>query len=396
MNEIFENDNLLFPDYNNSILNISALIAKIYGVNTSVEPTNLLNFEKLADKKNIIFIILDGFGLNLIRHYKEKLPFLSSSLKGKVTSVFPSTTASAITSVFTGKLPAEHGVIGWALYFKEFHRTFDYLPMRDSATNEQLSEKIYDYFKILSPDAILSKIHKKNPKLNLGYLSPKRIKGTPYNKLITKDAKIKGYKKESSMLKKILGMILSKKRNLIIGYSVYPDSLEHHHGTTSKEVEDFLTAIDKDLKKFYKNLPENSGVIISADHGLTDIEKFYIINDDTELFDSLIMPPFLDSRFLSFFVKPHKEEHFRHAFAKYEEDFILFSREEFIELGFLGEADYHHKLDDFIGNFIAIATGNKAFRYRYWQKDDENKIFKAHHSGLTKNEMEVPLFYFEK
>ncbi len=397
MTKIIDNDNLVFPNYKKSILNLSALFAKIYGVNTGSEPLAFENLQNLSDKRNIVFIIFDGFGYNLIsRYYSDKLPFFKKHLKDKLTSVFPSTTAAAITSIYTAKVPAEHGVMGWALYFKEFFRIFDYLPTKDTSTGKAVSESIYDYYKLLKPDSVFRKIIKKNPELNISYITPKYLKGTPYNKLISQGAKTIAYSKESSMLKKILKITANKKRNFIVAYSTNPDSIEHHKGVNSKEVEKFLIKTDKDLKLFYDKLPEDTAVFISADHGLTEIDDFYIINDDTTLNNCLILPPFPESRFVSFFVKPHKTVIFEEAFRKYQNDFMLFTRDEFLTYGFLGDAKPHYKLDDFIGNYLAIAIGNKGFRYLYRQKKDENKIFRAHHSGLTKDEMEIPLFYFEK
>ncbi len=397
MKRILENENLIFPDYKNSVLNVSAFLAEIYDVNVAAEPIRILDYESISSKKNVVVIILDGFGYNLLeKYYNGKLPFFKEVLLSKITSVFPSTTAAAITSIYSGKLPAEHGVIGWALYFKEYFKIFEYLPVKDKSTGKELSLKIYDYFKLLKPDSLIRKIANANPDLNITYITPKKLKGTPYNNIIAQGSNVKGFKKEKVMLKKISKALSNNKRNFVIAYSTNPDSLEHVHGTRSKVIEKFLTDLDKDFRQFYANLPKDTSVIITADHGLTDLDKFYIINEDRDLYNSLILPPFPESRFVSFFVKPHKEKIFKNAFFKYENDFILFDREEFITFGFLGDADYHYKIDDFLGNYIAIAIGNKGFRYLYRQKEDKNITFKAHHSGITKDEMEVPLFYFEK
>ena len=39
--------------------------------------------------------------------------------RAAITSVFPSTTASAITTSYTGRTPLEHGLTGWFAYFGE-------------------------------------------------------------------------------------------------------------------------------------------------------------------------------------------------------------------------------------------------------------------------------------
>ena len=47
-------------------------------------------------------------------------PLLDSSVIGVLSSVTPSTTATVLTSLWTGKEPGEHGVIGYELWLKEF------------------------------------------------------------------------------------------------------------------------------------------------------------------------------------------------------------------------------------------------------------------------------------
>ena len=52
----------------------------------------------------------------------------------------------------------------------------------------------------------------------------------------------------------------------------------------------------------------------------------------------------------------------------------------------------HPKIDDFIGDYIAIAISDSAMKSIYMQNGKWKKEFKAHHAGLTEDEMLVPLF----
>ena len=58
---------ILFPDYNHSILNLITSILKYYKVSTQYN--TLEKIDQLLEKqyKNIVLIILDGMGENILR-----------------------------------------------------------------------------------------------------------------------------------------------------------------------------------------------------------------------------------------------------------------------------------------------------------------------------------------
>ena len=76
--------------------------------------------------KNIVFICLDGLGINPININLDKDAFLKRNIKQVLTSTFPSTTTNATTSLACNKLPLEHGWFGWSLYFDEINRNIEY------------------------------------------------------------------------------------------------------------------------------------------------------------------------------------------------------------------------------------------------------------------------------
>jgi hypothetical protein len=63
----------------------------------------------------VVLLLIDGLGSEQLRTRREIAPVLSAGEGGCITSVAPSTTACALTTLVTGKLPAEHGVLGYRL-----------------------------------------------------------------------------------------------------------------------------------------------------------------------------------------------------------------------------------------------------------------------------------------
>ena len=58
-------------------------------------------------------LVLDGLGWDALGDHPDALPTLVALAGGPITTVVPSTTASALTSITTGLAPAQHGVVGF-------------------------------------------------------------------------------------------------------------------------------------------------------------------------------------------------------------------------------------------------------------------------------------------
>ena len=57
--------------------------------------------------------MLDGLGEEQLRERVSLAPVLAGGVGDPITSVAPSTTACALTTLVTGRVPAEHGVVGY-------------------------------------------------------------------------------------------------------------------------------------------------------------------------------------------------------------------------------------------------------------------------------------------
>ena len=67
----------------------------------------------VAEADQIVLLVLDGLGWNQLQARRALAPTLCSMAGGPITTVAPSTTATALTSLATGLTPGEHGVIGY-------------------------------------------------------------------------------------------------------------------------------------------------------------------------------------------------------------------------------------------------------------------------------------------
>jgi hypothetical protein len=66
-----------------------------------------------AGARQVVLLVLDGLGWEQLREREELAPTLAAMAGRPVTSVVPTTTATALTSITTGCPPAAHGVVGY-------------------------------------------------------------------------------------------------------------------------------------------------------------------------------------------------------------------------------------------------------------------------------------------
>jgi hypothetical protein len=107
------------PDYTNSIVNLMSSILLAGGVQSPYAPLEESSLSGLSDTDNIVLLVIDGLGFNYLKANGSKT-YLARHLRQSITSVFPPSTGSAMTSIYTGLAPQQHASTGWWVYLKEF------------------------------------------------------------------------------------------------------------------------------------------------------------------------------------------------------------------------------------------------------------------------------------
>ena len=373
---------IVFPDYKNSILNLINSILKYYKVNTKYNGIDILD-EVLQNRyQNIVLIILDGMGEKILDITSPEGLFKEKQKK-TITSVFPSTTAAAMTTYYSGKPPIETGWIAWSQYFKEYGRSIDILPNRDSYTGEIYKDAKINVQEQIQYISIYDQIEEASKEVKAYEISPSYCMSRSKRNINANTIEI--------LCDSIEAICKNTDKNFILAYNDEPDGLLHKCGCKSSEVKEFILDTEKKIEDLYNNLQgTNTLLIISADHGHKDIEKVYDILHMDDIQDCLIMPPSLESRCTTFWIKEEKKKQFEQIFKeRFREEFLLYTREEFLEKHMLGYGNKHNKIDDFIGNYISVSIGSASFKLgTNISKEKPEK--KSTHCGLSPEEMEVP------
>src|SRR5579862_9668495 len=71
--------------------------------------------EPARHASQVVLLVADGLGWRQWQDRRDLTPHLSSLRGGPITSVVPSTTATALTSLTVGVPPALHGIVGYRI-----------------------------------------------------------------------------------------------------------------------------------------------------------------------------------------------------------------------------------------------------------------------------------------
>lgn len=383
MEKIIQNKEIVLPDYNHCILNTINSILKYYNVKTDFNGLQVLDEKLKKDYKNVVLILLDGMGEHILNDVSPNGFFVNNHI-AKITSVCPSTTTAALTTYYSGKPPIETGWIAMSQYFKEYGRALEMLRKIDSYTGECIKDANFDVFDLVKYETIYEKIEKASPDVKAYEINPDFCDARSKRNINANNVEI--------MCDLIKAICNNTDRNFIFAYNDKPDTLLHKYGCKSDEVKEFILNSEKEIEKMCTDLKDtNTLIIISADHGHKDIEKVYNVVDMEEIQDCIIMPPSFESRAVTFWVKDDKKEKFENFFnTSLKDEFILFTKEEFLNRNLFGFGNKHSKIDDFLGNYIAISIGSSIIKLgTNISKAKGSK--KSTHCGFTPDEMEVPL-----
>ncbi len=382
------------PDYKgNSIVNLMSSLGNAMGYSHRYPELSALKSKELSDSRNIILIIIDGLGYHFLKERKNT-SFLQKGLRARMTSVFPSTTASAIPVFLTGEAPQQHGLTGWYMLLRELGAVAATLPFSLRTGRASLG-KLEDLRYSFSESSFPSKINRRS-----SYILPIEIKDTAFTQATSKNSERNGYTTLNGFIRQIKSAAEArrKKGKKKYVYAYYPglDNKGHHFGMNSPEAKEEFWNIDKAIKTLIERIEgSNSTVIITGDHGQKDTDKSRTIwlDKHPKLKECLSMPLCGEPRVRYCYVHPSKTKDFKYYVRnKMSHICWMHESEDLIKKGYFGMYKPHPELTHRVGDFILIMKENYILRDK--KPGKKSKILIGNHGGISKEEMFVPLITF--
>src|SRR4051812_19490679 len=227
------------PDYaGGSLVNLVASIVAARGANPRHEPLKKFPAVSSEAATNLVLLIIDGLGDNYLQ--RRGASELGKRRRGSMTSVFPSTTASAITTSYTGATPLEHGLTGWFTYFGEAGCVSAALPFRSRGDMNLLStrgvtpEQIYTVPSLFGAMPVRSVV-----------VTYRDIIDSQYNSVHCRGAEKLAYERADELVAQVERAVRSSSEKKFV-YAYWPlyDQASHPHGSESPQAAAAFAAID--------------------------------------------------------------------------------------------------------------------------------------------------------
>lgn len=380
-----------FPNYTNSIINLSCTLADFLGADTPAQYPSLAVLEKNLNRdKHIILLIIDGLAYDFVIQQATN-SFFAKHIIAQIDSVFPSTTASAITTYMSGVSPNEHGLTGWFTHFDEIGQVAAILPYRSRGDWTDLQDKLGESSILFPNQNFFRNIDRTtcmvmpDPLINSRY-------SRHFSQHINQNIAFTGL---DDLFNKLLSIQTNETK---FAYAYWPelDATAHQFGSRSEEAVNHFQAIDQALEKFCSQLT-NTQLIVCADHGFIDTEphKVIYIDEHPELHACLIQPLCGEPRTVFCYVAPDKYSFF--------EDYVktnlsnvceCMPSQKLLEQNVFGLGLPHEQISKRIGSHTLLLKENYVIVEQLENEPTFSMV--GVHGGISQEEMQVPLFFYEQ
>jgi predicted AlkP superfamily pyrophosphatase or phosphodiesterase len=378
------------PDYHGgSIVNLmSSLIAGRGGQPSDYATLRDLGAEEVAAHRNVVLLVIDGMGHDYLLRHRPK-GTLRSRLRTRITSVFPSTTASAITSFLTGEAPQQHGLTGWHMYLRELGAVLAVLPGRPRFGGADYREAGVHVRGLFGHVPVFDRLSATSH-----VVSPAHIAHSEFNLAHLGRAELHGYQNLHGLLNSIVSAVRSDKEPKFV-YAYWPelDSLGHAYGIGSKRTIAHLSEIDAAFEQLLDQLAgSDTLLLVTADHGQIDTTagQRIFLEDHPAMQEMLWLPLCGEPRVAYCYLKPGQTE----AFERYVQDELshamdAYPSEELIHREIFGLGRPHGRLRERLGDYTLVLKGDYVIRDRLAGEQPFEQV--GVHGGPSAAEMFVPL-----
>lgn len=375
------------PDYPNSIIGLMNSILASFDAETEYPSLELLPAAELRKSKNVILLVIDGLGYNFLKDEYENA-VLREGLRGRISSVYPTTTASAITSFLTGVPPAMHGITGWNTYIDEIDDVLTILPFYKRnggaiSNPETLAAHVYQ------GKTVFEKI-----KSDSYYVIPKKLVNSRYTKHYSRNSHLVGVKSCGGLFSSLNNIVKkNNKKKYIYAYWHQYDHTAHTYGYNSKEAMEHMDQLAVQIRLLKNQLKgSNSTLIITADHGFMNTSKQRTIElSDFPVIQNCLRQPLCgESRNPFCYVKDGMHVEFlRHVKDQLSLYADIFDSMEIYKDGWFGPITKQNKIATRIGDYMLMMKDD--YIIKDWLKNETPHYYDGRHGGSTENEMYVPL-----
>ena len=221
---------------------------------------DFVNTLALPDAPRYVVFLVDGLGLDLLREHADAAPFLSSleNVEDVVCGI-PSTTATSLTSLGTGLQAGAHGMVGYTSRVPGSGQRLNSLKW-DQPIDPLLWQPHRTVLERMQ-DAGIAASSVNDAKFVDSGLTLCSQRGVPFH----------GISSVWERLDVVVEVVESSTRAMTYAYESRLDHTGHGKGCASEEWRTMLTTIDAELADLREELPRDTVLLVTADHGMIDL-----------------------------------------------------------------------------------------------------------------------------
>ena len=379
---------LVTPEYSGlSLPNVMHSIHKGFGISTK-RALNPEFFDPgiLKNAKKVVLLCVDGFGYDQLK----KARFLRKLEHMPITSVLPSTTTTALSSLSTGLTPQEHGILGYRIYLRELGAVTNMLRFGPSnGMGSFLDDGILP--EVFFPEK--TGFHRlKRAGVRPTILNKAEFVDSPLSQMIYRGGEQVPFLNLPDLFLKAQRAVRRRGKQFAYLYWDMIDIMSHMHGTAGKEIKGEIKLLDSQVEEFVGNLPRGTIFILTADHGVinTSSRGMTKLDDERELMELLNPPPTGEARLRYLHCRRGKKERVRALVEKrLSKRGLLFESKKLLEDGWFGIGKPLDETEKRLGDFTLIPKKNYGFTFPFL----DTRVHKGRHGGLSKEEMLIPLVW---
>lgn len=241
----------VLPDYGGAC--ISNVVPALLG-----DPDRLPSWmpPEAADADQVVLLVLDGLGWDQFRSRLAIMPTLAAMQGGPITSVAPSTTATALASITTGLTPGEHGIVGYRIASgRDVLNVLRWSTSRGDARQAIPPRSICDHepFEAQRPPVVVRA----------------EFEHSGFSEAHLRNTRFVGYRMPSTLAIEV-ARLLRAGEPFVYAYHDGIDKVAHEYGL-GEHYDAELTAVEWMVEYLVEVLPRGAALVITADHGQVDV-----------------------------------------------------------------------------------------------------------------------------
>ena len=208
----------------------------------------------IQQARAVVLFLVDGMGWEQLQDRSELTPVLSAMEGGPITTVAPTTTTTALTSLVTGSAPGEHGLIGYQVYVQG---------QVLNALRWTAGPKGSDARRSIVPEQLQTRpafFGRRVPAVGRS-----EFQGTGFTRAHLDGVDHKGYKLTSSIAVEVQTLVEGG-APLVYAYYDGPDRIAHEYGF-GPYLDAEYAEVDRIVAQILAVLPPEAALLVVSDHG---------------------------------------------------------------------------------------------------------------------------------